>query len=92
MIEIFKTDVNVPSKASQLVELICLYFHGCSASFDLEDCDKVLRVYSEKRSIPSHHIIKFMREMGFRAEILSDETPSIVDMLLHDTKYHPVPE
>jgi len=92
MIEIFKTNVTNHSIAVKISELICLYFGGHSASFDLEDCDKVLRVQSDHGLVPSQTIIRLLQRMGFCAEILTDEKPSVVDMMLHETKYYPVME
>lgn len=92
MIEIFKTNVTDHSIAVKISELIYLHFGGYSASFDLEDCDKVLRIQSNNGLVPSQTIIRLLQAMGFCAEILTDEKPSIVDMMLHETKYYPVME
>ncbi|MCE7040240.1 hypothetical protein [Dyadobacter sp. CY312] len=92
MIEIFKTNVTDHSIAIKISELICLHFAGYSASFDLEDCDRVLRVQSGSEFVPSQAIIKLLQGMGFCAEILLDEGPSAVQMMLHEMKYYPVLE
>lgn len=70
MIEVFKTNVTEYLIARSLTELIRLQFDGYSASFDLEDCDKVLRVQSENDRILSGRIITLLKKWGFQAEIL----------------------
>ena len=39
-------------------------------NFDLEDCDKILRIVTEKEI--SRHIIRILRDHGFVCEELSD--------------------
>lgn len=43
-IEVFKTDVREEGQAAQLSVLLAMQFPGSRISFDLEDCDKVLRI------------------------------------------------
>jgi hypothetical protein len=92
MTEIFKTNVTDPMIAGKLAELICLHVDGYTVSFDLEDCDKILRVHSHQGSVAAPTIINLLKIMGFYAEILPDNIPSVVDMMLHETKYYPVLE
>lgn len=44
MIEVFKTNVQDKHQAEMLLEKIHATFYPCSANFDLEDCDNILRV------------------------------------------------
>ena len=46
MIEVFKTNVRARSHANMLVGQIHKVFNGYEANFDLDDCDKVLRIES----------------------------------------------
>lgn len=69
MIEVFKTDVGHPADARNLVfRLLGLYPNG-GITFDLEDCDKVLRV--ECASVCPKAVISLMEAAGFSCEILS---------------------
>lgn len=69
MIEVFRTDVLENAQAHHLTnKLAGLLPHGM-ITFDLEDCDKVLRVESE--TICADAIISLMKANGFRCEILS---------------------
>ena len=43
MIEVFKTNVNSTSAQTLLAELQ-IHFPSCKINFDLEDCDRILRV------------------------------------------------
>lgn len=73
MVEVFKTDVKNQNQADFLIREIQNKFSTCEVNFDLDDCDKVLRVESRKGEIPSPSIISLLNGYGFRARILSDE-------------------
>lgn len=75
MIEVFRTNVGQSEHADRLIALIHENFDGYRANFDLSDCDRILRVCSEKTSISAHPIISLLMENGFRAEVLPD-TPA----------------
>ncbi|WP_342087472.1 hypothetical protein [Dyadobacter sp. OTU695] len=72
MVEVFKTDVEKQSQAKLLVDLICLAFTGYQASFDLEDCDKVLRVSCEGAAICGTSVIGLLKNFGYEAAILEE--------------------
>ena len=44
MVEVFKTNVQEISQANRLLALLHQHFPGSKITFDLEDCDKILRV------------------------------------------------
>lgn len=70
MVEVFKTDVEKQSQARLLVDLICLAFTGYRASFDLEDCDKVLRISCEEAVICNTSVIGLLESFGYEAAVL----------------------
>ncbi|MBO9612909.1 MAG: hypothetical protein J7619_09455 [Dyadobacter sp.] len=72
MVEVFKTSVEKQSQARLLIDLICLAFTGYQASFDLEDCDKVLRVSCEGSEVCRTSIIGLLENFGYAAAILED--------------------
>ena len=76
MVEVFKTNVNRPLLAKLLVGLIGGELPGHRANFDLEDCDRILRVVCDGDDIQSARIIELLAGFGCRAEILEDEAPS----------------
>jgi hypothetical protein len=72
MIEVFKTDVGDPGQADMLIDRIQKTFLDYQVNFDLEDCDRILRVKSRKGSVRSTHLIGLLKEWGFNAELLPD--------------------
>jgi len=73
MIEVFRTNVDSPDQAATLIGHIHSIFNDYKANFDLEDCDKILRVKSNNDEIKTYLIIDVLNSYGFRAEILPDE-------------------
>lgn len=47
MVEVFKTNVKSAAQAEKVVQMLLLHFPESQINFDLEDCDKVLRVEAE---------------------------------------------
>jgi hypothetical protein len=72
MIEVFKTDVSCREHANRLLEQIHKTFAGYKANFDLDDCDRVLRVVNRTGSVESLHFIDWLKKLGCTAEILPD--------------------
>ena len=68
MIEIFKTDVQKVSQAKRIVDLLNDYFPGNRINFDLQDCDKVLRI--EGDAFRSTEVIMLVKQSGFTCNIL----------------------
>ena len=67
-VEVFKTKVATPSQANALVAKIQTVFGFEQVNFDLEDCDRILRV--EGPGIDASAIILFLQSQGCQAEIL----------------------
>lgn len=72
MIEVFKTNITCPEKAKQLVEKIHENFAGYKANFDLDDCDKILRVVCSNGNMATVHFINWLKNFECHAEILGD--------------------
>jgi hypothetical protein len=47
MVEVFKTNVKRQSQTKNLLTLLRQYFPQSQINFDLDDCDKILRVQGE---------------------------------------------
>ncbi|TLU96935.1 hypothetical protein FEM55_03420 [Dyadobacter sediminis] len=73
MVEIFKTNVESNDQAHLLIEQINRIFTGYQASFDLEDCDRILRISFTEGMVQSECLIRLLHDFGFYAEILADE-------------------
>jgi hypothetical protein len=74
-VEVFKTNVNDPDHAKLLIDQIHATFLDYTANFDLEDCDKILRVKSAEEPIQVLSLVVLIKNFGFDAEVLSDEQP-----------------
>ena len=68
MIEIFKTNLQCPDLAKIMVSELKSLLPGAKVSFDLEDCDRILRVESEKMSVGL--VIEKLNEKGIYSEVL----------------------
>ncbi|MBO9682218.1 MAG: hypothetical protein J7502_06035 [Flavisolibacter sp.] len=68
MIEVFKTNVESANDASNIVNMLLGHFPGSKINFDLQDCDKILRV--EGKDFSSDKIIVLLKENGFHCAIL----------------------
>lgn len=82
MIEVFKTDVNDCDSARRLIDRIHATFSYCEANFDLDDCDRVLRVKGVRSAGEVFEIISLARDMGFYAQVLPDDYPSSNNILV----------
>jgi hypothetical protein len=67
MIEVFKTSVT-EERSEALLELLQRHFPESEINFDLDDCDKILRIKSDRIDI--HFIVTLMNEQGFHCEVL----------------------
>ncbi len=72
MVEVFKTNVVDREQAGILLDLIHCSFMNYEANFDLQDCDRILRVKCPSAEIDSGRIMDLVRESGFTAEILTE--------------------
>ena len=75
MVEIFRTNVSHPLQANFVANAIVRSFEGCKVNFDLDDCDRILRVEAE--ALESEAIIGLVSELGVRIEVL----PDVVEMI-----------
>lgn len=73
MIEVFKTDVQKKRRSKEILTSIHLQFPYYICNFDLEDCDKILRIDSLTKDIESEEIIKLLSQHGVNAEVLQDQ-------------------
>lgn len=68
MVEIFRTNINEPIHANAMAVTLRKYFPESGITFDLEDCDKILRI--EAARIPATKIIEILKANGYQCEIL----------------------
>lgn len=68
MVEVFKTNVYEEERSIIIVQKLLQYFPDNKINFDLDDCDKILRVEGE--NILSERIMELVSEEGHECEIL----------------------
>lgn len=82
MVEVFKTDVSAIEDAKRLILQIHQNFDHYLANFDLDDCDRILRIQCAYNSIPTEPIMDLLKRNGFNAEVLVDDGQSVTNTLL----------
>jgi ABC-type bacteriocin/lantibiotic exporter with double-glycine peptidase domain len=73
MIEVFRTNVKNQRDANKILCLIHMLFTEYQANFDLNDCDRILRIKSKTETLDNVSIINLLRTLGYSIEILPDE-------------------
>lgn len=68
MIEVFKTNVQEVEQSVMIVRKLLEHFPNSAVNFDLEDCDKILRINDSE--ILNHKIIELVNSYGFHCEVL----------------------
>ena len=68
MVEVFKTNVQEDVQAKNLVALLLHHFPDSRINFDLDDCDKILRV--EGNGYVMEKVIMLVTENGFACKAL----------------------
>lgn len=68
MVEVFKTDVYEEDRSITIVQKLLNFFPKNKINFDLDDCDKVLRIEGE--NILPGRIMELLKEEGHECEIL----------------------
>lgn len=63
MIEVYRTNVEKDFQANIIVAFLNQQFPGCRINFDLDDCDRILRV--EGGQFCPLRVADLMRDRGF---------------------------
>ena len=80
-VEVFKTNIADPERAQWLVDQIERNFASCKVNFDLDDCDRILRVVFEEKIQPAM-LIDLLKNAGCTAEVLPDTIQTIENHLI----------
>lgn len=75
MVEVFKTNVKKQRQAKLLLKKLGQEFPTYLFNFDLEDCDKILRVEHPEGHINDEAIVSVFEDLGFHIEVLPDTIP-----------------
>lgn len=73
MVEVFRTNVCDRSHANKLIGEIQSIFTNYIANFDLDDCDRILRVKCLTGCVEPAAVINLIKQFGFVAEVLPGE-------------------
>jgi len=73
MIEVFKTNVTGALQASLLVSGIEEKFPAYKVNFDLDDCDRILRIQCAEGEVCAEEVIALVHTFGCIAEVLPDD-------------------
>jgi hypothetical protein len=68
MVEVFKTNIQDKTTAYLITEELCMLFPESKINFDLDDCDKILRV--ENEIVIPEEVVKILTYKGFFCEVL----------------------
>jgi len=68
MVEVFKTNVHQEDHAARLLDTLGQTFPSFRSNFDLDDCDRILRV--EGHEVLPAKIIDVLRNKGFHCSVL----------------------
>ncbi len=69
MVEVFKTNVEQDTDAASLAKVLLSIFPQSRINFDLDDCDKILRI--ENHSICIDSVVFILQSNGFTCEVLN---------------------
>lgn len=67
-VEVFKTDVNNKILAKKVIDMLYREFPDCRINFDLDDCDKVLRIEGE--DLLAEMVRDIVTQQGIVCEVL----------------------
>ncbi len=68
MIEVFKTNISEEKIATSIQNELLSYFPEFVINFDLEDCDRVLRI--ENCRVHALEVIQILKQNGFECQLL----------------------
>ena len=63
MVEVFKTNVALQYQSEVLVLELLAHLPGSKINFDLDDCDRILRI--EANHVPQTRIVEIMTANGY---------------------------
>ncbi|HYF03170.1 MAG TPA: hypothetical protein VEC36_07330 [Patescibacteria group bacterium] len=75
MIEIFKTNVETEGEAAFLKSFLSELFPAARITFDLDDCDRILRIEAGEEPADLLRTTEILFNNGFFCEVLEDAIP-----------------
>lgn len=68
MVEVFKTDVQEVAESDVLVQELLVHFPSTRITFDIDDCDRVLRLQGS--SISPSRVVEILAARGYLCDLL----------------------
>jgi hypothetical protein len=75
MVEVFKTNVYDAEEAQLLCKALRQTFPAYEVNFDLDDCDRILRIKNRTGRIDVFPVVRVLSNHGYEAEVLPDLPP-----------------
>ena len=72
VVQVFRTNVPDEKAAQPILFFLERYFSHCRINFDLEDCDRVLRIENRQQPIEEAMIQQLVARHGYHCEPLLD--------------------
>ncbi len=72
MIEVFKTNIVKKREARMILKQLLNMLPGVAVNFDLEDCDRILRIESRSQYFDARQVCDIVTKMGFECLVLND--------------------
>lgn len=73
MIEVYRTNFRKKKHAKKARKKLKQKFPFFKVNFDLEDCDKILRVENSEGKIDNEEVIRLISKLGFDIEPLAED-------------------
>ena len=83
MVEVFKTNVHDHQYALIISQTIRSLRPHYTATFDLRDCDRIMRVHVSKGELDPGMLIALLHGFGFKALVLKDNVDSDLNNKKH---------
>ena len=87
MVEVFKTNVQNQTQAGIILSMFENDFSDTKINFDLDDCDKILRVEG-MNALYSQIIVNNLGKLGFKYEVLNSKKNSSLPFYQYDLSYN----
>ncbi len=78
MVEVFRTNIHSEKQAQVVLATIGKRFPEYHINFDLDDCDRIMRVSIQEGEIDATRLCSAIGNLGFSAEILPDDVPQLL--------------
>lgn len=75
MVEVFKTNLNDVVQSIIVAKEIERSFPYYEVNFDLDDCDRILRIKNRSGSVEIPPVVLLLEQFGYYAEVLPDTPP-----------------